>query len=214
MFSKKEAAKMLGVSMRTLDRHISAGKIAVERTEAQNFQQSVTISLEAMGAYLRISDEGQMRQRLGLPRDTSTVSHATEPSLAESDRDTEPSGPSPSRPALPSLAQRVIDDADFAERFRAGEVPDSAGNYIDGRNARWSEPVTLLGPGIPPAPRPDCNAHINPALLSDSNSDGITADSPEHPLNAGFKGIEVRRPAHPNRTRMVGLSRAMLVRFI
>lgn len=212
MFSKKQAAQMLGVSLRTLDRHISAGKIAVERTEAGRFEQSVTISLEALGRYLNISDEAQLRERLGLPAGDKLSPPQTEDKLSGHP---EPSQTGAERPELPPLAQRTVDDLDFAERYLRGEVPDSAGNYVDGRNARWSETVTLLGPAVPPLPPPDTQAHMNPALLSDTGWDGISADSPEHPLNAGFKGIEVKRPSrHPNSTRMIGLSRAPQVRNI
>jgi hypothetical protein len=221
-FSKKQAAQMLGVSARTLDRHISAGRLTVERGERKNFEQSVTVSLEALGQYLGITDPAELRQRLGLPCVAELATDAPEPCVSK--LDTHPSGPStehpeptvPSavRPELPPLAQRVADDLDFAERYLRGEVSDSAGNYYDGHNARWSERVSLLGPGVEPAPQPECNAHINPALRSDTGWNGISADSPEHPLNAGFKGMEVKRPRHPNRTRQVGLNRALQVRFI
>ena len=67
-FTRKEAAQMIGVSLRTLDRHIAAGKLTVERTEAQTFEQAVTITLKALGKYLGITDEAQLRARLGLPK--------------------------------------------------------------------------------------------------------------------------------------------------
>ena len=216
-FSKREVTAMLGVSMRTLDRHIAAKRLAIEKTSAGKFSQSVFISLEALGHYLGVSDEAQLRVRLGLPQECGAKLAPDAPEqgcaaklAAEQECVT---NLVTDAPELPPLAQRVIDDLEFAEAYKRGEVPDSAGNYHDGRNTRWSETVSLLGPSIPPAPPPDVNAHVPVALRSDSAWDGISADSPDHPLNAGFKGLEVKRPAH-NATRQQGLRRALLIRHI
>jgi len=60
------------------------------------------------------------------------------------------------------------DDRDFAAKFIDGDATDSAGNTINGDNVRYSEPVSLIGPGVTPTgpaePPTGCN-HMNPALI-------------------------------------------------
>ena len=136
-FSRKEAAQRIGCSLRTLDRHISAGKITVQHSEAKCFEQSTVITLEALGQYLGISDEKQLRARLGLPAEAPTVSSTECPA-------DEPKQES-AVPTVVHVPDRPLSheeqDAEFARRYLAGEIPDSFGNYLGAASG-----VTALGP--------------------------------------------------------------------
>lgn len=100
----------------------------------------------------------------------------------------------------------------FAERYRANEVPDSAGNYFDGSNPRWpSKGVqSLLGPIEPmPRVRPDTTAHMDPALIGDISTAPNPVDSDEymellHPghfdrIAAMYASAGVRQPSEQQR---------------
>ncbi len=138
-FTRKQTAKMIGISLRTLDRHIAAGKLAVERTPATDyFEQTVSISLAAIGQYLGIADETQLRARLGLPK---IEQPAPEESPAPEQPSVSASEPEPSTPPPSNCEQRILADLAFAEKYRNGEVPDSFGNYFGS-----STGVTALGP--------------------------------------------------------------------
>lgn len=146
-FSRKQVATMVGCSLRTIDRHIASGKLAVEKTEGtENFEQSVTISLEALGSYLGIADQELLRERLGLPQESvaQLATHVPEPSAASlSDSDRHPVRELTASPKHePSNVEKQrLADLEFAEQYRAGLITDSFGNSIHGGDG-----TTALGP--------------------------------------------------------------------
>src|SRR5262249_46283730 len=112
--------------------------------------------------------------------------------------ESEPGGNIPPHP-LSNVDARLLDDAEFARRYIAGEIADSFGNFI----GKTSPHRTALGPE-PPVERKRVDrtgtAHMHPDLLPDLSVP--SADSLEHPLNRGFKGAEKPQPSrHPNQTR-------------
>lgn len=165
-FSKKQAAQMVGVSMRTLDRHIAAGKIAVERVEAKTFEQAVNISLESLGAYLGISDEAKLRKRLGLPCADELSAQPSSANFAEHPAPSQPNYECP-QPHVSNIDAKLQADEEFARAFLAGEVTDSFGNSLDGGSG-----VTALGP------RPDLIIGFSPDSRRDPRYQPIRFHAP------------------------------------
>lgn len=212
--SRTDVCKRLEMSVDTFDRWTKRGRLEVFRdgTLTNAKKQVVWATLEAIGKALGITDENKLRIRLGLP-DLSTE-RLNAAMRGENIPAEPPEAPCADTPELPLLTQREEMDREFARRFLAGEVPDSFGNFFNGGNSQYSKPCTMLGP-VEPAPPAPLQSHMNPALLSDHGWDGISADSPDHPLNRGrFEEPKPKATNQKDRTRQIGLSRALLIRNI
>jgi len=193
-FSRKEAAHLLGISVRTLGRWLTAGKITAEKIgEGQFAELRISLDeLERVGLYIAPEPE---------PCAGNLPANQPGPCAAECAAQPEPI-PEPLSPA----DERRLADQEFARKFLAGEIPDSMGNFVDGHNPKFeSGPCSLLGPLEPrKLEKLDTCSHMDPALVG--RTDVPSADSPEHPLNRDFKGIETKsKPMHPNAPRQLGL---------
>jgi Bacterial regulatory protein, Fis family len=193
MLTKQDAARLLGISVRTLQRRMSDGTVKFTKLGTGPFA-TVTFT----------------HTDLGLPEPEP----ATEPTPTP-----EPPEPAPAPEPQPMSAadQRLYDDLLFAERYRRGEVPDSLGNFVDGRNKHFQSAgaTSLLGPQPPRVRvRPDTCSHMDARLLgthtTQVGTDGAPvacANADNAPLLQGFKGLETpKKLAHPNQTRQQALN--------
>ena len=181
--TKNEACALLGISPRTLDRRMASEQYTFTRT--------------GEGQFSRLSFT---HADIGLPEPATVV------------------GPVPveSKPARDVQIRPEYNDEptarSFAERYRANEVPDSAGNYFDGSNGRWPNKgvQSLLGPIEPmPKVRPDTTAHMDPALIGDISTGPNPVDSDEyqellHPghadrIAAMYAAAGIRQPSEQQR---------------
>jgi excisionase family DNA binding protein len=185
VLTKKEACKLLGISPRTLERRMASGRYTFTRTGEGQFAE---LSLTHTG--------------IGLPEPEPVA--VVEPVPAEST-------PTYDVPIRPEYNDEPADTRTFAERYLANEVPDSAGNYFNGTNARWPTKgiQSLLGPQEPkPKEKFSCDAHMG-AYQTDRRpmigTDGepvYDAGSDNHPLNKGRTNVgEKQKSHHPNQTR-------------
>ena len=178
--TKKEACALLGISPRTLDRRMTKGIYTFTRTgEGQFAELSFT------------------HTDIGLPEPTPEPVPVPVP--VESKHDVQ---------IRPEYNDEPTERT-FAERYRANEVPDSAGNYFDGSNPRWPTKgvQSLLGP-IEPKPKEkfSCDSHMTfqnrQTIVGVDGELVLHAGSENHPLQQGHTNIGSKpRPQHPNQSR-------------
>jgi len=151
--SKEDAARLLRISIRTLEMRMKAGAIQFEK-EPQ------------VGAF-----KGSARVTVILPdRPSASDSDAQPAPCAEPAQRSEPV--ENKREIQPSNIELKADaDRAFAQAYLRGEACDSAGNRADGSNDRYPTlgPQSLLGPAMRDnTPPRDSQQHMNPALLGHS----------------------------------------------
>jgi hypothetical protein len=194
-FSKAQAARLLGISTRTLTRRVAAGTIRCKRVGEGQF------------AELAFSADELRRLGATIPEPvTVTVEAAPEP---------QPTPEPAPQPQPSAFEQHLADDLAFAEAYLRGEASDSAGNKHDGSNSRFlSGQQSLLGPQ--PArirTRPSTTGHMNAALVGGTPQRGTDGEVVAHagsdnaPLLKNFTGIPApTRLRHPNSVRQEILS--------
>jgi len=207
-FSRKESARLLGVSVRTLGRWVADGRITAERSGTEQFAE-LRIGLDELqrvGLFIEPEPEPEPPANLAGHQPSP---ESDEPCIAELAIDPDPQ-PQPHRmadlahpqPEPDPIEQRIAADLDFAAAYLSGEACDSYGNTVKGpRISDDGSICTALGP-LPPQRRPklDSCSHMDSRLIGDTTQP--SADSPQHPLNAGFKGIEKKSsPESPNLQR-------------
>lgn len=160
--TKKEAAALLGISLRTLDRRMAKGVYTFTRTG------------EGQYAELSFTHAG-----IGLPEPAPVV--VPVPAVTVEDEPEPQFAPSPLGP----IELKAEADQRFADDFKRGEATDSIGNRIDGTNRKWPNKgaQSLIGSadmydpadlGLGPV---DYQAHMDQALLGTNDSLGNPVDS-------------------------------------
>jgi excisionase family DNA binding protein len=166
--TKKEVCKLLGISVRTLSRRIAAGQI--------------TCTKVGTGQYAELSFT---HSDLGLPEPGEPWGNAPQRGQdIEINRQYEDTGGNnPPVPQVPDISEPgALDPTEFRDSF---------GHRISG-NARHRMFETQH------SPRPDLQAHMDPALLGTSGAAFTSAGDPSHPLNAGFKPLPTTTEAAPD----------------
>jgi hypothetical protein len=119
--NKQDACKLLNISVRTLENRMKLGTITFTKEESTSgFKGHARVSFTYEG--------------LGLV-DPDTIPAPSPKSGEPSSKFEEP--PQFALRVLSDTEQKKLDDEEFARAYRAGEVPDSAGNYVNGTNDRW-----------------------------------------------------------------------------
>jgi hypothetical protein len=156
--SKRDACKVLRISLSTLDARIKAGKLQVERT------------IEACGPAGFLGNNRCWVILRDEPEPVKQVLHSVTPVVASACPEHARSCVAQERPAP------VDPDAEFARKYLAGEVGDSLGNTVDTVSRR-----SLLGPHPTdmPVPKSDCTSHMDPALLGQPGNERI-----ENPIDS------------------------------
>jgi Bacterial regulatory protein, Fis family len=175
--TKKEVCKLLGISPSTLTRRMAAGRYKFTRTgEGQYAEVSFTHA-----------DIGLPEPVVPVPEDRKI--------FAEQE-------PVVTRVLSVMEISKEQKDADFAERYLAGEVPDSAGNYVTGVNPQWPTKgiQSLLGPmDAQPKVKPDTQAHMDPALqgVTEPDADICRGISPSFVKRVSVDSDEFQERLHP-----------------
>lgn len=186
--TKQQAAKALGVSLRSLAYKMKSGEITFTKIAgAKVGQQAVFFSY----ADLRLSEPSAT---------PAPIVHDVP--INKQYEDEPASAPRP----VNSIEQRENEDAAFAQAYLRGEATDSCGNTITG-NERWPTKgkVTALGP-IEPVynPPPDTTAHMTPGTFGGTPMIGVDgepiahAGSPNHPMNSEAFYEAWRKPGQPS----------------
>jgi hypothetical protein len=156
--TKKQAAKALYISVRTIERRMQAGQYKFTKAAGQFGE--VTFSYVDLG--------------LPEPKDTISLPYQDEP--------TRQRAPEPPQRAFPkrepsAIETKIEEDRAFAEAYRAGEVTDSYGNTIEGTNLR----CPTIGPqcGVnelkskeKDGPPRETQSHMDPRLLATNDTLG------------------------------------------
>ncbi len=148
----KEAQTKLGVSRTTIKTMMRDGRLTFTKTPVtagNRFLPSVTITggpaLDALTA------------RVTALADAACPVSDVRPAPEYDDHPTH---------TAPQPTDREQKDRTFAERYLAGEVPDSLGNFYCGDSSR-----SMLGPtDLSSGPAVDIQSHMDPALLATSGS--------------------------------------------
>ena len=157
--NKHEAARLLGISERTLRRRykgtrIGSGPFApVEYTYAD-------LGLPEPEPQAKV--QAQPEQQPAQPKVVS-VTTPTEP-----------------EPELPEVEKQTLADAEFAAAYKRGEATDSAGNTINGSNERFPSKglQSLIGPlEEQPQHKPSGASHMDPTLVADTTAEPNPVDS-------------------------------------
>jgi hypothetical protein len=129
--TKSEVCQLLGISEKTLQRRMLKGVYSFTRN--------------GVGQYAPVSFT---MTDIGLPEPPAPVEAAPAPAVAEVIAP-EPVVTVPSR--LSNIELKRQQDEVFADLFKRGEATDSAGNTINGSNAKWPTKgvPSLLGPTEP-----------------------------------------------------------------
>jgi hypothetical protein len=163
--NKKQAAKALYISLRTLERRMKAGTYKFTSTGEGHWAE---VSFSCAD--------------LGLPEPKEAVS------LPYQDVDMPQRAPEQPQKAFPTRKPSPIDvktasDLEFAERYRAGEATDSYGNDINGSNKLCPTIGAQCGVksrDVEVSLPPDSQSHMDPALIS-------TNDTLGNPIDPEFK---------------------------
>jgi hypothetical protein len=215
--NKAEAAALLGVSAKTLQRGVASGKYKCTRTGTPPFT-----TLSFTRADLGLSDDPSYCVQCAADEDcfnsecacavceaASIAIDAMEPaSSAVCAEVALPYQDEPVRPvavtATPRFPIHRIDvtkhdaDQNFAEAYLKGEATDSAGNRIDGTNKQWPNKGTqsLIGPQDPmPRVRPDTTSHMTPGTVGEAGNDRV-----ENPIDSDAFA-ELLDPGHIERMK-------------
>jgi|SRR5579872_862869 len=147
--SRKKAARLLGISISTLQRRTKSGQYKATKTGDDQFAEVV---------YTYAS--------VGLPEPELPIA----PELVDPIDEDRPIEILASKPQPSPVDLKAEEDRRFADDYRAGLATDSSGNKVDGTNSRFPTygAVPLTGPQErePKKPQSGCS-HMNPALLSD-----------------------------------------------
>ena len=197
--TKAEACALLGISPKTLQRRLKAGRHTCTRI--------------GLGQYAELSFT---HTDLGLPEPVpepapplrNLLGNIVEPTPEPLPDITEPDAFAPRQ--LSNIELKAEQDRRFAQDYRSGDATDSAGNTVNRTNARWPNKgiQSLLGPQEPrPKVRPDTTAHMDQRLIGTSHTtigtDGqpiAHAGSDNHSLNKNSKAAPKPQP-HPNQSR-------------
>jgi hypothetical protein len=190
--TKKQVCALIGISPKTLERRMAKGVYKFTRTDE--------------GQYAHVSFT---HADVGLPEPAP----ASEPVISPAPAVPEPI-PEPEFAPVPLGAVELQREADerFAQDYKRGEATDSAGNTINGTNARWPTKgiQTLLGP-MEPKPRERVQhvttmekiALAQPQMIGTDGEPVLHAGSDNHPYfgahNRACGGPS--KPRHPNQKR-------------
>jgi hypothetical protein len=181
--NKAQAAKALGISLRTLATRMKLGTVKYSKIEgARPFEQSVTFTYEQLGIAPPVETA---------PAPAPVVHDVP---IAQEYEDEQPVTRL-TRHTPSEVDVKAEEDLAFAEAYREGRVSDSMGNKIDGTNANWPTKgaVSLLGPGEwERGPAPDVQAHMSKALQSTYDYWGnpiVVAEAPTAGVTRGGRAL-------------------------
>jgi excisionase family DNA binding protein len=170
--SRKQAADLLGISIRTLDRWVKKGRIqAPKKIGEGQYAESVFTHSD-----------------LGLSEPEPKPKATPIPTIPEPEPEPEPS----------DVEIREQADRMFADAYLSGEATDSCGNRIDGTNKRFLYGSKSLI-GISPQDRPqrqrrDTTGHMDPALIGPADA----LNAPRNPIDTD-EYQELIYPGHMER---------------
>jgi hypothetical protein len=163
--TKKEVALLMRRGEKTVQNLIVAGKLEVVR--GRTHFDGVKIITASVAAYFGPALDG-------LTFDPETPVIVPDVQIAPQYEDDHlPPGGGNIPTVVDPVEQQRQSDLDFAARYKAGEVPDSMGNYISGRNDRFPSGMTsLIGNAEHHKPAPaELQSHMDPALLGEGPSE-------------------------------------------
>jgi hypothetical protein len=164
--SKKDAAKLLAISVRTLENRMRAGTVQFIK-EADTIQNGFHGNARV---WILLPDPVRQEPIPDVPQAQPSANLANGATL------TQEKPPS-------NIETKADADRRFAQAYLRGEACDSAGNRADGSNDRYPTrgPTSVLGPIVrDDGPPLDSQSHMNPALL------GGSGPTERHPFDRGL----------------------------
>jgi hypothetical protein len=178
--SKKDAAKLLKCSIRTLEKRMKAGTVQFIK-EADTIQNGFHGNARV---WVILPDPASVQESCIHPAPGDNLSPQSPGKLPGHEPSSESDERQPSNIELKADADRR-----FAAAYLRGEVSDSAGNRADGSNDRYPTrgPTSVLGPIVrDDGPPLDSQSHMNPALL------GGSGPAERHPFDRGLSDDELK----------------------
>jgi len=167
--NKAEAARALGISLRTLANRMQAGTVKYTKVEnARIGEQSVFFTLEGLG--LREPSAAPVQHDVPINSNYEDAP-APKPAPVQAAKHNQPS----------EIDAKAAEDAAWAQAYREGRVTDSMGNKIDGTNAKWPNrgTVSVLGPvTVDPGPPVETQSHMHQGLLGTNTTEGVPVEAP------------------------------------
>lgn len=175
ILNKAQAAKALGISLRTLCNRMKDGSIRYTKLQGTKVgEPSVFFTYE----------------QLGLPEPVAAPAPVHDVQIAPQYEDPKPAFVA--RPVIDSLAQKISEDLSFAVAYREGRATDSLGNRIDGTNTKFPTlgPQSLLGPvEIDHGPPPETQSHMTQGLLATNDHTGSPVEAPRWAFETNPEGF-------------------------
>lgn len=185
-FSIKQVRKMLGISESTFHRKVRAGLLSIEHDPTEKTRTGlprVWVTLEAIGAFLGITDDSALRVRLGLPVEK----------------------PAEQEPEAPTV--KAAPEETFTPQQTAPDVESALRDTVfEGRH-------TLLGPIEPqPKQKPSGTSHMTSPVADDfaaprplESDDFLEMWQPGHKqrMDQMYRNCGMRKPSEQEKKQVV-----------